>query len=77
MELSFLARIVALFGVVLLIVAGILFLVDRWDIPLGKLPGDVRIERGNFTCVVPVVSTLIISLVLTLLLNLLFYFLNK
>ena len=77
MELSNLARMVALFGLVLLIAAGILFLLDRFNIPLGSLPGDIKLKRGNFTCAVPILSSLIISAVLTLLLNLVNYFLKK
>jgi hypothetical protein len=37
----------------------------------GRLPGDVRIERGNLRVYFPWVSMLLISLVLTLVLNLL------
>ena len=77
MELSQLARIVALFGLVLLIAAGTLFLLDRFGLPLGSLPGDIKLKRGNFTCVVPIISSLIISGVLTILLNLLIRFLKK
>jgi hypothetical protein len=77
MELSLLARILGLFGLILLIVAGILFLLDRLDLTVGDLPGDIRIKRGNFTCVVPLISSLIISAVLTLILNLALHFLKK
>lgn len=77
MELSQLARIVALFGLALLIVAGILYLLDRMDLPLGNLPGDFKIKRGNFTCAVPIVSSLVISLVLTVIINLVLYILRK
>lgn len=77
MELTQVARIVALFGVLLLIIAGILYILDRLDLPLGSLPGDIKIKRENFTCVIPLVSSLIISVVLTVLLNLVFYFLKK
>jgi hypothetical protein len=38
---------------------------------LGKLPGDLRIERPGFSVVIPFASCLLISLVLTLLANLL------
>ena len=77
MELTQVARVVALFGVLLLVIAGILYLLDRLGLPLGSLPGDIKIIRGNFTCAVPIVSSLIISVVLTVLLNLIFYFLKK
>jgi hypothetical protein len=37
---------------------------------LGRLPGDVVLKRKDFTLYVPLVSSIVISLVLTLLLNL-------
>lgn len=36
---------------------------------LGKLPGDIRIERENFRFYFPVVTMVIISIVLTILIN--------
>ena len=41
----------------------------------GRLPGDIRIERGTVRVYVPIVSMLVVSVVLTLLLNLLRRFL--
>lgn len=37
----------------------------------GRLPGDIRIERGNVRFYFPLVSMLLVSLALTLILNLL------
>ncbi|MEO6970978.1 MAG: DUF2905 domain-containing protein [Chthoniobacterales bacterium] len=37
---------------------------------LGRLPGDIRIERGHSAFYFPIVTCLIISVVLTLLLSL-------
>jgi hypothetical protein len=36
---------------------------------LGKLPGDIRVERGGFGFFFPVITCILISLVLTILLN--------
>lgn len=36
----------------------------------GRLPGDIRIERGNTRVYIPIVSMLIVSVVLSLLLAL-------
>ncbi len=77
MDLMPLARVMAVFGIVLLVVAGILYFMGRLDIPLGSLPGDLKFKRGNFTCAVPLVSSLIISVVLTLILNVILYFFKK
>jgi hypothetical protein len=38
-------------------------LAPRW---LGRLPGDIRIERGNSTFYFPIVTCIIISIVLSL-----------
>ncbi len=55
-----------------LILVGLLF--TFWHrIPfLGKLPGDITVQRGSFHFAFPLVTCLIISLVLTILLNLVF-----
>jgi hypothetical protein len=76
-ELLTLARMAAIVGIVLLLVAGILYLMDRWDLQLGNLPGDIQFSRGNFTCAFPLVSSLLISVLLTLILNLVLYFINN
>ena len=37
---------------------------------LGRLPGDIRIERGNSTFYFPIVTCIIISIVLSLIFSL-------
>jgi membrane protein implicated in regulation of membrane protease activity len=50
-----------------------LFLTLGLRIPfLGKLPGDISIDRGNVHFYFPIVTGLVLSVVLTLLLNLFF-----
>lgn len=39
---------------------------------IGRLPGDIFIERGNFRFYFPLATGLLLSLLLTLILNLLF-----
>lgn len=56
---------------ILLIVIGLLWhLSSRSQIPLGRLPGDIVIERGTFRFYFPLVTSVLISLILTLLLRL-------
>jgi membrane protein implicated in regulation of membrane protease activity len=65
-------------GKLLIIVGGFvvlvgLFLVLGLRIPfLGKLPGDISIDRGNVHFYFPIATGLLLSVVLTLLLNLFF-----
>ena len=48
-----------------LVVVGLLW---PWlsKLGLGRLPGDIAIERGNFTFYFPIVTCLIVSIVLSL-----------
>lgn len=39
---------------------------------IGKLPGDIVIQKGNFTFYFPLVTCLLVSLILSLLLVLIF-----
>lgn len=70
-------RILMILAAVLFVVGGLLYMAGRLDLPLGKLPGDIRIERENFTCMFPLASSILISLLLTVVLNLVIRFLNK
>lgn len=59
-------RILIILGVIILIV-GILW---PWIIklPIGKLPGDIIIDKPNFKVYIPITTMIIISLLLTLIL---------
>ncbi len=58
----------------LLIGAGLILaalgLVMVLGVPLGRLPGDIVVRRGNFSFYLPIVTSLVVSIVLTLLLML-------
>lgn len=43
----------------------------------GRLPGDIRIERGNVRIYIPVVSMLLISVAASILLSALRYLLRR
>jgi len=60
----------------LLLLGGLLWLLSKVPF-LGRLPGDIRIERPGFTCLIPVVSSIIISVLLTILLNLAARIINR
>lgn len=44
----------------------LIWLAGRTGLPLGRLPGDIRIERENFKFYFPLTTCLLLSLVLTL-----------
>jgi hypothetical protein len=61
-------RLLVSVGIILVVVGGLFIVGSRFG--LGRLPGDIRVNRGSFHVYVPLVSSLIISAGLTLLLNL-------
>lgn len=77
MDLSSLGKGIAALGVMLVIVGGLLWLLGRTDLPLGRLPGDIRIESENLSCYVPIVTMIILSIVLTVVLNIVVRLLNR
>jgi hypothetical protein len=64
-------RFLILLGVVAIVAGTVLLFLPR--IPwLGRLPGDLLIQRERFTFYFPLATALVVSVVLTLLLNLFF-----
>jgi len=59
------------------LVLGVLFLIFGRGSFFGRLPGDINFSSGNFTCIVPIVSMLLLSLLLTIILNLLIRLFNR
>ena len=66
-----------IFGIAIFLTGGLIYLFSRLGISLFQLPGDIRLQSGNATCLVPLVTSIILSLLLTLILNFVSRFLNK
>jgi hypothetical protein len=67
-------RTLVLLGVVLVVVGGALWLGGAVGakVPfLGRLPGDIHVERGNWSFYFPLTTSILLSIVLTLILALL------
>ncbi|MEO6730846.1 MAG: DUF2905 domain-containing protein [Ferruginibacter sp.] len=62
---------------IILVVAGVIiyFFHDKLNW-IGRLPGDIRIEKENFRFYFPFVSMILISLVLTVVINVIKKFLH-
>ena len=64
-----------LVGVALVAVGAVVFLLGK--IPgIGHLPGDILIQRDNFSCFFPLATSILLSIVLTILLNLVLRIIN-
>jgi hypothetical protein len=55
-------KILVLIGLVVTGVGALIMI----GLPLGRLPGDLILRRGNLTVYVPIVSSIVLSLIVTL-----------
>jgi hypothetical protein len=65
---SQIGRALVVFGILLVVVGAAFMLAEK--LGLGRLPGDVVVERKGFKLYAPIATSILISLVLTLLANL-------
>jgi hypothetical protein len=63
-----LGKFVVIIGVIITLVGLVMWsgFAPKW---LGRLPGDIRIERGNSAFYFPIVTCIILSILLSLLLS--------
>jgi len=71
------ARIFVILGGILVLIGALFFFLAKTGVPLGRLPGDIRIEHHNLTCVIALGTSILLSVLLTVILNLIARFLNK
>ena len=71
------ARLLIILGLGLLVAGVIAYGLARLGVNLGRLPGDIRLQGENVTCLIPLGSSILISIVLTVLLNIVIRFLNR
>jgi hypothetical protein len=68
-----LGRLLIGLGLVLLVAGGLLLLLGRTGLPLGKLPGDISYRGKNVSVYFPLGT----SILLSILLSAVFYFLSR
>jgi hypothetical protein len=64
-------------GVVLIVVGGLVFLAGKSGLPLGRLPGDIRITGKNGSFYFPITTCILLSVLLTAILTLARYLWRK
>lgn len=65
---DYFGRVLVMFGI-LLVVMGLVFWAGGRILGLGRLPGDIVVQKENFSFYFPVVTCLLLSAVLTLILH--------
>jgi len=72
-----LARYIMIGGIILFLIGGGVYLAGKFGLPLGRLPGDIRIEGENGSFYFPITTSIVLSVVLTIVLNLIVRWLRK
>jgi hypothetical protein len=72
-----LGRYLMLGGIVLFLIGGMIFLSAKLGLPLGRLPGDIRIEGEHGAFYFPLTSSILVSVVLTIVVNVIVRFFRK
>lgn len=84
MDIQSIGRVMVIGGIVVAVIGGLLMLLGQ--IPfvrflvfsiLGRLPGDIRIEGQGFSCFIPIVSMILLSVILTIVLNIIVRLINR
>ena len=71
-----LGKTIIYFGIVLIIIGGIIHYFGSAFSWLGRLPGDIRIEKENYRFYFPITTMIIISLILNLIIRVIRIFLK-
>ena len=77
MSLYTVSRVLLIGGLILIVAAGAVYLAARFGLPLGRLPGDILIKRGNGTIYIPITTSIIVSVLLTVVVNLVLRLINR
>jgi hypothetical protein len=63
-------RLLFLLGIALIVIGGIVVLLGKTGLPLGRLPGDISYRGKNMSFYFPLASSILISVVLSVVLYL-------
>ena len=56
------------FGIILAVIGGLVMLLGRTGLPLGRLPGDILYRGKNTTFYFPLATSIVLSVLLSLIL---------
>ena len=79
MDLQSIGRILLVVGIGVTLFGGLLLLLGKVPIlnNFGRLPGDIRIQNGNFSCFAPITSMILLSIVLSIIANIVIRLMGK
>ncbi len=64
-----LGRWLVIGGIIMVLLGGLVWLLGRFFPNLSQFPGTIRIQGANFTCWIPLLGSIVLSILLTIILN--------
>lgn len=61
-------KLLIIIGAILIVAGALISFLPKF--PIGRLPGDIRVERENFSFYFPLATSLIISIILSIIIYL-------
>ena len=61
-------KTIILIGSILLGIGLLMSIAAKYNLPLGKLPGDIKIEKKNMQIYIPLTTSILLSLFITVIL---------
>lgn len=67
-DLTGIGKLLLVAGTLLILVGGVLAFFGK-VFPLGRLPGDIFVQKENFSFYFPIVTCIVVSIILSIILN--------
>jgi len=64
--MSEVGRIIVILGISLIVIGGVVMLIGRAGLPLGRLPGDIVYKGKNTIFYFPLATSILLSIVLSI-----------
>lgn len=77
MDGSAIGKWIIFFGIGITVVGILVWAGSKVGIPIGRFPGDIRLQKDKFALYVPLVTCLVLSLFLTLIVNLIMWLFRR
>ena len=68
--MSEVGRIIVILGISLIVIGGVVMLIGRAGLPLGRLPGDIVYKGKNTIFYFPLATSILLSIVLSIVMHL-------
>ena len=77
MDNSTIGKWIIFFGLGVALLGAVIWGGTKLGIPVGKLPGDLRLQKEKFSLYFPLITCLILSLFLTVIVNLVLWLFKR